>query len=378
MGFKLITKNETFNPADYGLKVGDIIHVVTVGGGAGGGCSSANYTPGLAKCHAAYGGNGGTTSFGSHLTALGGGGGAPYVNPAYASYFSQRTQGFNIGGYNTIEGGGGAGGWLPEFPGLKHSFVQSMDMTFRGKHLFNSSMYCFEPEGTGGVNGSQNIITQYYSNSAKAGYLSLTTTFQTTAFTFGTSNGGSSVYITDIKPRATVCGGMGSCAGYSAMNASLIIMQTRYFTPLGGIGYGAGGASAGYILLRKSDGTQMPLYGGYGGNSGEIKEADIKLTTLDNIVVSIGGGGSGAAARAMYDAGNTWETVVPGADGTSGSAGTSTLLAEAGSNAGGYGDIPYGGYSTYNLSLNQAISGYEGKYLFGGGGGASGCVAIWW
>ena len=38
MGFTIFTSSGTFNPASYGLKVGDMIHIIAIGGGGASGC----------------------------------------------------------------------------------------------------------------------------------------------------------------------------------------------------------------------------------------------------------------------------------------------------------------------------------------------------
>ena len=65
MGFALFESSGTFNPANYGLVVGDTIQVVAVGGGKGG--SGSDYNDGET-----LGSNGGTSSFGSFVSAPGG------------------------------------------------------------------------------------------------------------------------------------------------------------------------------------------------------------------------------------------------------------------------------------------------------------------
>jgi hypothetical protein len=65
MGFALFESSGTFNPASYGLVVGDTIQVVAVGGGKGGSGSDNNDGETL-------GSNGGTSSFGSFVSAPGG------------------------------------------------------------------------------------------------------------------------------------------------------------------------------------------------------------------------------------------------------------------------------------------------------------------
>ena len=67
MGFQLFETSDTFNPADWGLKAGDIICVVCVGGGgsAGAAGSSSSFgtyvtsTGGIAAGGLRYGGDGG-------------------------------------------------------------------------------------------------------------------------------------------------------------------------------------------------------------------------------------------------------------------------------------------------------------------------------
>ena len=68
MGFQLFESSGTFKPTDWGLKVGDVITVICVGGGASGGHCSGT----AGSITATAGANGGTTSFGSYCTAVGG------------------------------------------------------------------------------------------------------------------------------------------------------------------------------------------------------------------------------------------------------------------------------------------------------------------
>lgn len=92
MGMVLFNKSGTFNPLTYGLKAGDIIHVVVVGAGGGGSGESG------------IGGDGGPSSFGSFLTALGGSGGKWNLPSTFVGSF--------IGG-GIQYSGSGAGGWHP-------------------------------------------------------------------------------------------------------------------------------------------------------------------------------------------------------------------------------------------------------------------------
>ena len=66
MGFALFESSGTFNPANYGLVVGDTIQVVAVGGGRGG--NGSEYDSSVEV----QGSNGGASSFGSFASAPGG------------------------------------------------------------------------------------------------------------------------------------------------------------------------------------------------------------------------------------------------------------------------------------------------------------------
>lgn len=60
----MFTSSGIFNPADHGLKIGDMLNLICVAGGASG-CGYNGTT--------AYAGNpGGNSSFGNFLSALGG------------------------------------------------------------------------------------------------------------------------------------------------------------------------------------------------------------------------------------------------------------------------------------------------------------------
>lgn len=63
MGFALFESSGTFNPASYGLVIGDVLQVVAVGGGRGG--------VGVYTSRSVDGANGGASSFGSYVTAAG-------------------------------------------------------------------------------------------------------------------------------------------------------------------------------------------------------------------------------------------------------------------------------------------------------------------
>ncbi len=97
MGMVIFEKSGVFNPADWGLIVGCVLQVICVGGGAGG------------KCLTTSGAAGGTSSFGSHVTASG------------ANSSLNSANGMGRGGYGSWHSdsgaaGGGAGGYIPGIP----------------------------------------------------------------------------------------------------------------------------------------------------------------------------------------------------------------------------------------------------------------------
>ena len=115
----------------------------------------------------------------------------------------------------------------------------------------------------------------------------------------------------------------------------------------GGLGYGAGGGSC------------DPSTWSAGGCGGELRESNIVLASADPIAITVGGGGAGGG---YYSAGTEYS----GGDGGAGVAGTAPLGYFC---PGGYGEmIP--------MPTTRYTSSSYGYYA--AGGGAGGCVAIWW
>ena len=102
MGMQVFTKSGVFNPADWGLKAGDMVQVIAVGGGGGGG-----------------GGGGTGSAFGSSGGAggCGGKGSEGFYKPGVFAYAAGGGGGSG-GGYGAGGGGGGGGGggYLPGSP----------------------------------------------------------------------------------------------------------------------------------------------------------------------------------------------------------------------------------------------------------------------
>ena len=335
MGLLLFTESGEFNPADVGLSIGDMIQYVVVGGGGGG---SAPDSGGVG-----IGGDGGPSSFGSYATALGGSGGS----------ISMGTQGQFRGGKglsgrctssNTqcCAGGGGAGGWSPSSDvdggngpdGILVPFEQ-VQTTVVPQFVIPKTV------GLAGANGSVICIPGWSSVVSE-----------------GDKYGGRELVNAIYSSNHTTiwhrgCRGVlsGAGRGYAYTNDS---------SGGGGTGFGAGGGMAG------GQGDILAFSLSYAGNSGEVKRGFLVLQSVEAIPVTVGGGGGGGA---------TCDNVR--ANGTNGSAGSAGAGGAASSShydviggSGGYGNTPAGDGkdgARFGTSLARA-----------GGGGAGGCVAVFW
>lgn len=362
MGFALFTEAGTFDPASYGINVGDTIHVVCVGGGAGGaGYTTSGYP----------GGNGSASSLGSLVTSLGGYAGqyrnSTSTTPTWRSTPTEHMR-KSCGQYSRI----GAAGW---YPGAKVGVPPNV-----GPQIFSMSSgsstapktvpisWLFSTDGLywpgayacvasydvpvilPSVIASQPSLwrivtsTSSYGNNyaASISAVPLIDVFATSAW-YGRNNQGY-VNLGTWYPALTYQ----ISSSYSSwlMDGGYYQYFTCYNAyASGGFGYGAGGSS--YDWYYPS------------GCSGEIKEQDIKLIDTSALAVTIGFGGGCSA----YYNGNYYRST----DATSSDPGSSTqptMTGTAGKN--GAPTLP----TQNNASSNQTY--------FAGGLGASGCVAIWW
>lgn len=239
MGFVLFTTSGQFKPSSYGLAPGDILSVVVVGGG-GGGCgysdTSSSDKPGTA---------GKTSSFGSYLTASGGGSG---------NAVGQSKGGRGTGrqdNLSTYFAGGGAGGW---YPGIQRVNCPGM------------------PGYLGGVSPGEIALLDSNGGCGAACRGSYDTA--TDSRTIGTGGGGGGA------GQSGSLAGVGGAGGSSTPSDSTI----SYGAGGGGAGYGAGGGG----------GSRSSYYnGGDGGNSGVVKQGMVKLTSTNSIPVTVGAGGAG-------------------------------------------------------------------------------------
>lgn len=376
MGFALFTKSGIFDPIAYGLTVGDTLYVVCVGGGGGGGVYHSTNT-------GANGGTGGASSFGSYVTSLGGAGGNGRSNSTRLS-----NQGTFLGGApdtNNLQGGGGAGGWLPGYTqyggDARPLNVWSSDFDSMGHiEIPPFAGYCGYVQFPTFFHTNSNNATQYSPGGIRIhttgpqrpmGWLTTQTTYNGTNVTSTPINGthltnafnGNGVRLNGVASQGPVCGGNSPVSFYyqSAYDFRQNIQNA------GGIGYGAGGAGGTYMATYYNN-KYCNSYGGFGGNSGEIKTVQVSLASADSIAVSVGGGGSGGAGHYYHQT----AYFKHGNNGSAGAGGASTATV---SNAGGYGDSPSG---ETPLLTAANISSTKAGELNAGGGGASGCVAIWW
>lgn len=244
MGFILYTQNGSFNPASYGLTVGDVLFVKVVGGG-GGGAGGEPATTGGAISQA----NGGASSFGSILTAAGGLAGMHDPDKdAFKAFYRAYSNAPGIcnssaeeyGNKNWYYGGAGADGWLP---GAKCS------------DGICPLLYVPIVPISDGFNALTNLTPKV------AGRLC------------NMSNSGS--FTAQYSPNDNPFGGAGGIS-YSYGYAYITI---------GGLGYGAGGGSAVY---NNSDAAT-----GSGGGSGQIRDIVYTLPNLNAIPITVGAGGTG-------------------------------------------------------------------------------------
>lgn len=248
MGMVIFEESGTFNPADWGLQVGDMLQVICVGGGAGGVVVVFPY--GGTNWSVAEGTAGGTSSFGSYISAEG------------ANTDVSSPNGMSKGGkgeWSRSPGSdsdtryaypaGGAGGFLPGAPVF-------------GGDGGNAAIYGFDAASWVPVNAHAPT------GLGGKGYWGAKTEYQCESFV-------------DL-PFANLKGGANGNKGATCGSEKLAAA---------GNGYGAGGAGGSDISRGSSGGT--PNKYANGGNSGEMKIGAVKLGNTAGIAVTVGTGGAG-------------------------------------------------------------------------------------
>lgn len=249
MGMLLFDKSGTFVPSTYGLTVGDMLHIVAIGGGGSAGAA------------------GGATSFGNLLTVAGG---------AAAGSF----------GY------GGEGGWHPALP-----------VTLCGAPPNDVPMGTVMYSNAGGCGCSKTLLS---GSSSSLGTATIYGSFATLYGGAGYSNA-----FTSTDSRSTSLYGAsqnGYFNGGKGCNGKTYAKESGVYIELqlggGGSGYGAGGGG-GYAYSHSSSyGTASSMNG---GAHGAFNWLDYVLTTSSpsSFAITIGTGGtsgtvSGTSANNVY------------------------------------------------------------------------------
>ena len=392
MGFALFDQSGTFNPLDYGLSPGDNLAVIAVGGGGGGGAgmmrayyNDVNYYRGHLP-----GGTGGTSSFGAYVTALGGAGGAgwgayrsswstsqpisqPTANATQGRYLA-KTVNSNTG--NSIATAGAAG-WLPGYAWYADNASDDLRTYVTG----DAERTCLKFRQSPGLSGYPAFGATQIWHVQSSNYQRIYTEYPNDAlycpvlapvFIINYYNNYPYIGAKVHQRLLSISGGNGCRPVNSTSNHADACVPA-----FGGLGYGAGGggASAAHTTSYSSVRT---TYGGNGGNSGEVVYANVQLTSLEPIAITVGGGGGGAGWACYGDTSSYKSYAYEGKAGTAGAGGAACSSNHV--NAGGYGSTP-GGHGI--SAANDAYTSYQlyhnnyGRYV-GAGGGAGGCVAIWW
>lgn len=294
MGFALFTQSGTFNPSSYGLSAGDVVHVAAIGGGGGG---VKSYTSNI------NGTQGGTTSFGSVLTCAGGLG-AKASNNASASTAPQVQEGAALGGY------------APErYTATAWPYYYNNNAGYRQLYEYQggcgaNGFYPGVCRPSNGISGIVLVNLVYGLNfSPQAGYADI---FGGKAFVLPTYLDQTTPLLIDHYRSVNVYARNDTSSTWVNMGEAELSPRTdgrggnakRYcntgyfsyvnYSPIGGLGYGAGGASG-----NRADQNYYNFIGS-GGNSGVFKETEYTLT-VDSIAVTVGVGGD---ATGQYGGGS--------------------------------------------------------------------------
>lgn len=287
MGFALFTQSGTFNPSSYGLSVGDVVHVAAIGGGGSGYKTTGS--------RAVNGAQGGTTSFGSILTCAGG------LGAAAASGGNIAPQAQNdaaLGGYSLSDSLSSAWPWYHSNYGRGYRSIGSYHGGCGANGFFPGGC---RPSSGISILTLVNLIYGLYFN-PQAGYADI---FGDKTISLPTYSSRDIPLLIDNYRSTCVYCGQGTSAGWSILGTAESSARTdgrgghaqRYAQmglyngidciPIGGLGYGAGGASG------NVQASSYWYYSGSGGNSGVFKETEYTLTA-SSIAVTIGAGGTAA------------------------------------------------------------------------------------
>lgn len=251
MGMKVIETNQTINLATYGLKSGDEITVICVGGGAGGtfgGGNNGNSSNGGA------GGNPGNSQDG----LSGGGAGAGYGAGGGGGSTNKTSDG--VYGY-----GGGAGQYKMTSHKLNATTVNSIAVTIGAAGLGGNANS--KPGKNGGVTSFGAIL------SANGGIVNMGGSPGNARYTYGgCGGGGAGGFLLPLK----IYGGAGGDGGHyfdynKNSNASLPPFQQLKLGGCGGINISK---NSSYTSLQASE------YGGKPGQKGVMSKGEGVVVVL--------------------------------------------------------------------------------------------------
>lgn len=248
MGMLLFDKSGTFAPSTYGLTVGDMLHIVAIGGGGSAGAA------------------GGATSFGNLLTVAGG---------AAAGSF----------GY------GGEGGWHPALP-----------VTLCGAPPDNVPMGTVMYSNAGGCGCSKTLL------SGDSTALGTETIYGSFAPLYGGAGYSGALTLDNHSLGLSGTSQNGYFNGGKGCNGSTYANESGSYVSLdlggGGSGYGAGGGGGYAYSSRSSYGVASSKNG---GAHGVFNWLDYVLTASSpaSFAITIGAGGAagkvtGKAAGSIY------------------------------------------------------------------------------
>ena len=387
MGFALFDQSGTFNPLDYGLSPGDNLAVIAVGGGGGGGVGACSGYTGSVNYRRGHlpGGTGGSSSFGSYVTALGGAGGAGYgpyrswstSNIIYAPVANGRQGHYQAKAANSIYGTAGAAGWLPGYPWYADNADTDLCMYVSA----DADRKCLRFNMRPGLSGLPAFDGNYVWKTSDTDYRTIYTEYPNDALYCPVTMPAYHITYYDRYPYIgakvhqrllSISGGSG-CRPYNPSSYIPDVCAPAF----GGAGYGAGGGGASMTYTNNYSQVKAD-YGGNGGNSGEVIYTNIRLESTNIIPVTVGGGGGGAGVTCMSATSSYASYGFEGKAGTGGAGGAACSTQHE--NRGGYGSTPGGhGISAENDAYTsyQLYSSNYGRNV-GAGGGAGGCVAVWW
>lgn len=370
MGYAIFTESTTLNIASLGLKVGQYVEVICIGGGGGGGggsgtcrnpqcvnrfnnCLNPHLNNMAERMKGKDGGKGGDTKFGSYVTALGGNGGkggnAPYVSGHYNS--------FN-GSVNALRSNGGAGG-VGNCKGMNNTIFGYGGAGGYASTSTHRTEYPLVPGGGGGGGGAAGQIVS-------KGVILKDEVIQITVGARGTSGAGGLSY-ENIPAAATnslstdgISGGAGGAAGSCGNYCS----TNRYRSGAGGsaghgFGAGGGGGAGATPYYAAYNSYQSPLSGGGGGGAGGFQIGELRTWIHRNG----GTGGSITVGTGVMQAGN-------GGSG-GGSPDFTTMLAS-------YTPATVGGAVNNQSSISQAAAATSGETLIKPGLAGQGLVIVMW